>query len=117
MHVGFVGVGNMGALMLPHIIKGGHGVSAYDLAEGARDAAREMGAAVLGSSTEVAEAAEVVLTSLPTPKVVESVYLGPAGLLAGAKRDQVFVDLSSISAPVAQKVGAAFADEGWLIRK
>jgi 2-hydroxymethylglutarate dehydrogenase len=115
MDVGFVGVGNMGRLMAPHILKAGHRVIVYDVSEAALLQMRQFGAEVGASGMAVAEAAEVVLSSLPTPATVEDAYLGPGGLIEGAKDGQVFADLSSITPTVARKVADAFAEKGAIV--
>jgi 3-hydroxyisobutyrate dehydrogenase len=115
MDVGFVGVGNMGRLMAPHILRAGHRVIVYDASEAALEEMRQAGAVVADSSKAVAEAAEVVVSSLPTPAAVEDVYLGPGGLIEGAKPGQLFADLSSITPTVARKVADAFAEKGAIV--
>ena len=66
---------------------------------------------------ELAEAAEVVLSSLPDDDVLEQVASGPDGVLAGLSDGQVWIDLSTVSPrksrDVAQRVreqGATFLD-------
>ena len=111
MKLGFVGVGNMGALMLPHLLEAGHSLVVHDVSKAALERAAQMGAAVVGSARGVAEAGEMVLTSLPTPQVVESVYLGERGLIERARPGQIFVDLSSISPSLARAVASRFVDK------
>ena len=111
MKLGFVGVGNMGALMLPHLLEAGHNLVVHDVSKAALERAAQMGAAVVGSARGVAEAGEMVLTSLPTPQVVESVYLGERGLIERARPGQIFVDLSSISPSLARAVASRFGDK------
>src|SRR5207244_1303667 len=50
-----------------------------------------------------ADAAETVMTSLPTPDVVLEVATGPSGVIEG-KRVRRFVDLSTTGAVMAQRV-------------
>lgn len=112
MKLGFVGVGNMGALMLPHLLEAGHDLVVYDISSAALERARRMGAASVESPSAVAEAAEMVLTSLPTPPVVERVYLGAGGLIEGAVPGKLFVDLSSISPSLARRLGVGLGEKG-----
>ncbi len=46
---------------------------------------------------EVAQAAEVVFTSLPDDEVLEGVASGPDGILAGLAASQIWVDMSTVS--------------------
>jgi len=92
--VGFVGLGNMGGRITRRIVAAGHTVIGYDV-----DPARagEAGATAAVSPGAVAEAAEVVLLSLPDSPVVEAVVLGDEGILAAGQKGQVVVDLSTSS--------------------
>ncbi|MGE5619891.1 MAG: NAD(P)-dependent oxidoreductase [Sphingomonadaceae bacterium] len=112
MHLGFVGVGNMGSLMAPHLLEAGHSLLAYDASPEALERMARAGAQVATSSREVAESTEMVLTSLPNLAVVETVYLGEQGLLEGARPGQILADLSTISASLARKIAARFAAKG-----
>ena len=110
MDIGFIGLGNMGGPMALNLQKAGHTVIAYDISPSALERAAQAGAVPARSPAEVARGAETVLTSLPTPLVVESVYLGPGGLLEGARAGQLFVDLSSITPHLARKLAERLAE-------
>jgi 3-hydroxyisobutyrate dehydrogenase len=60
----------------------------------------------------VAEGVEVVFTSLPGPREVEQVALGPDGLIHGMKKGAAFFDLSTNSPALMRRVHAAFRDKG-----
>mgnify|MGYP002785580565 FL=1 len=64
---GFVGVGRMGSLMSGRLLGAGHTVWAYDSAPAALAAATAAGARGAVSPRAVADAADVVFLSLPTP--------------------------------------------------
>ena len=48
MHIGFIGVGNMGRPMLANLLKKGFSATAYDIVPAALDAAAALGAAAPG---------------------------------------------------------------------
>jgi 3-hydroxyisobutyrate dehydrogenase len=106
--IGFVGVGRMGAPMSARLIAAGHPVCVADASADAVAAARAAGAQALGSAAEVADAAEVVFLSLPTPEIVREVTLGPRGLAQG-KRVRRVVDFSTIGPRMAAAVAAGLA--------
>jgi 2-hydroxy-3-oxopropionate reductase len=64
------------------------------------------------SSKEAASQADVIITMLPDGPDVDAAVLGPGGILEGAAKGSIVVDMSSISPVVAQKVGAACAAKG-----
>ena len=63
--IGFIGVGNMGGPMLRNLIGAGHAVTAFDVVEGARNAARDAGATLAATAGDAAAAGEIVITMLP----------------------------------------------------
>ena len=112
MNLGFVGLGNMGYPMALNLTKAGHKLTVYDLSTEAVQRMVEAGATPASRLADVASAGQIVLTSLPTPMAVESVYLGPGGLIEGATSGQLFVDLSSISPVLSKKMASSFAEKG-----
>ena len=112
MHVGFVGTGTMGLPMLTNLIKQGHRVVAYDVVPAALDAAAARGAARASSAADAASRGEMLVTMLPSSSNVESAYLGPGGVLEGAKRNLLCVDMSTIDPNVSRRVAAALASKG-----
>jgi 3-hydroxyisobutyrate dehydrogenase-like beta-hydroxyacid dehydrogenase len=60
---------------------------------------------------EVAQAADIVMTSLPNDDVVESVASGPDGLLAGLGEGKIWADLSTITPAVSRRLSARVREE------
>ena len=109
--IGFIGLGQMGSRMAARLLEAGHPVVAYDPVPAALDAAVARGATPAASPREVADRADLVFASLPTPGVVRAVALGPDGVLQG-QRARCFVDLSTTGPRVAGEVAAGFAEAG-----
>jgi len=105
MKVGFIGVGNMGGPMCRNIIRNtNHEVVVFDLNADAVKTCTDLGASSATSVADVASRCDVVITSLPIPKVVEEVTLGSAGIAASAKPGTTFIDLSTNSPATARRV-------------
>ncbi|HEX4889709.1 MAG TPA: NAD(P)-dependent oxidoreductase [Alphaproteobacteria bacterium] len=112
MKVGFIGIGNMGGPMCRNIIKGGHDVTVFDLNAAAVKTCTDLGAKAAGSPKEVASQVDVVMTSLPMPKDVEAVALGPNGIIEGIRQGTVYIDLSTNSPTMIRKIAAVLAPKG-----
>jgi 3-hydroxyisobutyrate dehydrogenase-like beta-hydroxyacid dehydrogenase len=56
------------------------------------------------SPREVAEAADVVFTSVPDDSVLELVASGPDGILAGLAAGKIWVDMSTVSPNVSREI-------------
>ena len=110
--VGFVGLGHMGAPMSRNILAAGHDLVAHDLRREAGAALVAAGAAWAGSPREAALGRDVAITMLPTPRHVEEVLLGPAGLLDGLPSGAVWIDMSTSVPAVADRVRAAAEPRG-----
>ncbi|MFC5549618.1 2-hydroxy-3-oxopropionate reductase [Massilia aerilata] len=103
--IGFIGLGIMGTPMAGHLIKAGHEVFLYTHGSVPAELA-EAGGKACGSSKEVAQNADVIITMVPdTPHVADALF-GENGVAAGLTAGKVVVDMSSIS-PVETK---AFAE-------
>lgn len=107
--IGFIGLGNMGGRMTARLVEKGRPVAGYDIRPGL---AEKLGARRAVSVAEVAEAADVILLSLPDSHVVETVTGGADGLIAHARNGQVVVDLSTAAPPSTRAIHAELAGRG-----
>ena len=95
--IGFVGLGNMGNLMAGCILQSGYDLTIHDIR---RDAGRNLenqGAIWAENPREVAVRSDVVLTSLPGPKEVESVVLGDEGVLEGIRPGSIYINKKALT--------------------
>ena len=104
MKIGFVGTGNMGNPMASNLIRAGHQLIVHDLKREAATNLLEMGATWSDTPREAVPGNEVVFTSLPIPRDVEAVVLGENGILEGATPGSIYVDLSTNSPAVIQRI-------------
>jgi 2-hydroxy-3-oxopropionate reductase len=86
-------------------------LNVYDLRPEAVAELRDAGATAAISCRDATARSEIIITMLPDGPDVERAVLGPEGVLAGARRGSVIVDMSSISPNVSQKVAAACAQK------
>ena len=111
MRVGFIGLGMMGKGMAANLQKAGHQLIVHDLSRAAAEPFLAKGAEWANSPRALAEVSEVIFTSLPVPADVESVALGPNGLIEGMRPDTAYFDMSTNSVAVVRKINAAFAEK------
>jgi 3-hydroxyisobutyrate dehydrogenase-like beta-hydroxyacid dehydrogenase len=109
LDLGFVGVGRMGGLMAPRLLDKGYKVTVFDKSAIAVEKLRELGAKVAASAAEVADAADIVFLSLPTPDIVQDVATGP---LANGKRVKTVIDVSTTGPKVASAVARELEKHG-----
>lgn len=95
-HVGFIGLGAMGARMAANVLDAGYTLTVYNRdREKTRDLAAR-GAAVAESPRDLAARSDVALLMLSDPAAVCAVMLGDEGVLAGARDGLALVDMSTV---------------------
>ncbi len=110
MRIGFIGLGTMGRRMVANLLAAGHELHVHDVRRSAAEPLEEAGAHWATSPRSAAEAAALVLTSLPGPKEVAAVALGDDGVLQGARAGEVYADLSTSSVSLIQRVAELAAE-------
>ncbi|WP_116091878.1 NAD(P)-dependent oxidoreductase [Sphingomonas crusticola] len=93
--IGFIGLGRMGGPMASRLIEAGHKLYIMDPSDAAAEALVARGAVRAFTPSEIADAAELVFSSLPSPAIVRDIATGEHGLIHGS-RIRRFVDLSTI---------------------
>ena len=112
MQLGFIGLGTMGAGMAANLQRAGHRLVVHDVRRVAAEPFLSAGAVWADSPRKVAEAVEVVFTSLPGPPEVEGVAVGANGLLEGLKKGAAYFDLSTSSPTLMRRLHRQFAERG-----
>ena len=108
--IGFVGLGNMGGGMALNLVKAGHEVSAFDLAEPALVKACEGGCTRGASAVAAAAGADAVVTMLPAGKHVAGVYDDLFAVLAPGT---LLIDCSTIDVATARANAGKAAAAGF----
>jgi len=109
---GFVGLGVMGKPMSKNLMKGGFPLIVHDINRAPVKELVAAGAKEAFSPKEVAQAVDVVITSLPNDQAVEEAVLGKDGLIQGLKKGAVLVETSTISPMTARGVAARLNEKG-----
>lgn len=112
MKIGFIGLGVMGKSMAKNVLKGGYKLVVSDLNKVAVGELKEMGAEEGQNPAEVAEQVDIIFMSLPNSAIVEGVALGENGILEGAKKGTIIIDLSSITPKSIRKVAEKAGEKG-----
>lgn len=112
MRIGFIGLGTMGAHMAANLQKSQYKLVVTDINREACAAHLDRGAEWAATPRAIAEACDVVFTSLPGPREVEAVVFGPEGLLAGARPGLAYFDLSTNSRALMLRIAEAMAARG-----
>jgi len=109
MDVGFIGLGNMGFPMARRLIQENHNVIAFDTRSAALERVVALGARAASSPKDVANRAETVMASLPSPAASMEVATGDAGVIEGS-RIKRYVDLSTVGSQTAVRIHDRLAE-------
>ena len=106
MQLGFIGIGVMGRPMALNLLKAGHEVTIF-ARHPEKPEVQEVinaGAKLAPSPRAVAIASEIVITMVPNSMQVEEVVTGPHGILEGARKGLIIIDMSTIAPAMTRKL-------------
>src|SRR3954447_7235944 len=117
MHIGIVGIGNMGSNIGARLMEVGHTLTVWNRTTEKTRPLADAGAKVAKTPAELASSVEVVISLLIDTAAIDAVYHGPQGLLAGDAKGKLLIEISTVTpeaqAALAEKVrakGAAFVE-------
>lgn len=104
MNLGFIGIGQMGKHMSKRILDAGYELTVNDINKEIAAPLLEQGAKWGDTPKDLAESCQVVISSLPTPQIVEQVIYGQNGLKEGWKSGDIYVDMSTNSPTTIRRI-------------
>lgn len=117
MKVTFIGLGIMGSRMAANLLKNNVDLTIFNRSSEPMKALEAQGAKTANSANEAVKGADLVLSMLSTPEVVEYVFLGNQGALANMKKGAIWADCTTVNPSfslkaqaAAQAIGIRFAD-------
>lgn len=110
--IGFIGLGIMGRPMAKNLLKAGYPLVVHSRSQGPVQELVSAGAKVAASPKAVVEQVDCLITMLPNSPDVEQVALGTNGIIEGGRSGLTFVDMSTISPLVSQKIARALEPKG-----
>jgi 3-hydroxyisobutyrate dehydrogenase-like beta-hydroxyacid dehydrogenase len=112
MKIGFVGLGHMGGNMAARLLAAGHTVYGEERHRAAAQELEHEGLEWRDTPREVAEASDILFTSLPDDRVLETVASSPDGILAGLAAGKVWVDMSTVSPRASRELAERVRERG-----
>lgn len=110
--IGFIGLGDMGQVIVPRLLAAGHQVTGWNRSAGKAEPLVALGMSVAESPRSASEGADLVLSIVTDAAAVREVALGRDGILSGLSESGVYLDMSTISPEASREVSAAFAQSG-----
>ena len=111
-NLGFVGLGVMGSLMAQRLLERGHSLTGHNRTRSKAQSLIEKGMKFAETPRAVAEAADVIFSSVANSAALTSIAEGPHGVLAGLSRGKLFVDMSTVSVATSRAIAARVREKG-----
>ena len=111
MKIGFIGLGIMGKPMAKNLLKAGYEVCVNDFKQESIDELVAAGATSAANNADVAKNVEVVITMVPNSPNVRAALLDENGVIYGATKDTVIIDMSSIDPVESKKISAELKEK------
>ncbi len=112
MKFGFIGLGNLGAMLAGHLVSARQDVSAFDLDGDAVAKLAAKGATPAASVAKAAKGTDILITCLPFPKATEAVVTGPEGAFASMPSGSVWIEMSTLGVEDIKRNAALAAEHG-----
>ena len=110
--VGWIGTGVMGLSMCGHLLAKGYRVTVFSRTKEKARPLLEKGAKWADSSKAVAEASDITFTMVGFPADVREVFLGPSGVLGGARPGSIVADMTTTEPSLAREIYDAAKTRG-----
>ncbi len=110
--IGFIWLGIMGKPMSKNLIKAGYQLVVFNRSKAAVDELVAAGAEAAEGPKALAERVDLIITMLPNSPQVKEVVLGEGGVIEGAKKGAVVIDMSSIAPLVSREIAAKLNEKG-----
>jgi 3-hydroxyisobutyrate dehydrogenase-like beta-hydroxyacid dehydrogenase len=112
LKIGFAGLGDMGQAIVPRLLAAGHTVTGWNRTKEKAAPMFKLGMLWANTPREVARESEIVFSMVTDAAAVKSLALGENGIIAGLRKDAVYLDMSTIDPDGSRAVAAEFAKAG-----
>jgi 3-hydroxyisobutyrate dehydrogenase-like beta-hydroxyacid dehydrogenase len=113
--IGFVGLGHMGGNMASRYLSAGYPVWGEARSRDGLEHLLGEGLGWCDTPREVAQSADIVITSIPSDDVLREIASGDDGIVAGLQAGKVWVDMSTVSPKVSREVAENVRSSGALM--
>ena len=110
--IGFIGLGHMGSHMALRLIGAGYQLTVYDRTKQRAQEIAQRGASIAQTPRELAASSQVVMSCVTDDEALYDVMFGPDGALSGARKGNMFIDMSTVSPDASRRIYQAAKEKG-----
>ena len=111
MHVGFIGLGNVGAKLAGSLLRNNVCLSVFDLNADLVEMFTQRGAMARGSAADMMQSCDVVITCLPSPAISDRVM---QDMLPFVQTGKIWMEMSTTDEAEVKRLGAQVIAAGGL---
>lgn len=112
MAVGQIGLGIMGGAFARHLLAAGHPVTGFDPLPARRAALTRLGGRAVKSLAQAVSNSRIMITSLPSPKAVETVFFGRDGIASHGSTGSIVIEASTLPLDLKERCRERLAGQG-----
>lgn len=112
MHIGFIGLGAMGAIIVQRLMAAGHTLTGWSRTRNKAEALIKQGMGWAVTPRDVAAQSEIVFSIVTDADAVKAVALGKDGIISGLKKGGIYLDMSTIAPEASRAIAAEFTQAG-----
>lgn len=112
LRVGWIGLGKMGMPMASNILAAGYSLTVFNRSPSRAEALVGKGAALAPSVAALAEGCDIMISMVSDDAALQGITVDDGGLFSAAGRGLVFIDMSTVSPAVSERVAAAAQEKG-----
>ena len=110
--IGWIGLGKMGHPMAMNLAEKGYELAVFNRTKSKTAELVKAGATAPDTIAELATQSDIIVTMVSDDAALEAIALDPDGVFANAKSGSTFIDMSTVSPVLSEKIAAAAEVKG-----
>ena len=112
MKIGFIGLGNVGAKLANSLLRNKFDLTVLDIDNKILDQFKKNGAKIANNPEDLSRNVDLIITSLPSPKISAEIMEGENGILKGLSKDKIWLEMSTTDEKEIKRLGNLVLKKG-----
>ena len=112
MKIGFIGLGNVGAKLANSLLRNKFDLTVLDIDNNILDQFKKNGAKIAINPEVLTKNVDLIITSLPSPKISAEIMEGENGILKGLSKDKIWLEMSTTDEKEIKRLGDLVLKKG-----
>ena len=112
MKIGFIGLGNVGAKLANSLLRNKFDLTVLDIDNKILDQFKKNGAKIAINPEDLTRNVDLIITSLPSPKISAEIMEGENGILKGLSKDKIWLEMSTTDEKEIKRLGNLVLKKG-----